>query len=105
MSSTTRKRTSKGKNLPRWTTEEIEFLEARFHMPFKAVFQEYRKAGYRRTERAVSVKYYALKKAGKTMRRDQGDGVQRVALELAATYDVVTLQAAVQIREVLERVT
>ena len=61
------KQARKTKKLTRWTNEEIEFLQARFHMPFSKVYWEYQEAGYKRTERATSVKFYALKKAaGKT---------------------------------------
>ena len=97
-------RASKGVKLKRWATEEIQFLQARFDIPFSRVFREFKKAGYKRTERASSVKFYALKKAaGETRPKNHGDGDQKTIIELAEKYDVVTLQAAVEIREVLER--
>ena len=104
MSTKKARKTKKGGKLKRWTSEEIEFLQARFRVPFKKVYREYRKAGYKRTERATSVKFYALKKAaGETRPKNHGDGDQRAAIELAEKYDVVTLQAAAEIRQVLER--
>ena len=105
MSTKKARKTKKGGKLKRWTSEEIEFLQARFRVPFKKVYREYRKAGYKRTERAVSVKFYSLKKtAGKTTAGGGGnDRVRQAALDLAARHDLATLQAAVQIREVLER--
>ena len=107
MSPTKRKRTNTSKKLNRWTAEEVGFLQARFARPFKAVFREYREAGYWRTERAVSVKYYGLKKAaGKTAARGDGDGrMRQAALDLAEKHDLATLQAARQIRVVLDRLT
>ena len=38
-----------------------------------------------------------------TRPKNHGDGDQGAAIELAAKYDVVTLQAAAEIRQVLER--
>lgn len=120
MSPTKRGGKKRDKKLPRWTPEEIEFLQARFDRPFKAVVREYQRAGYRRTERAVSVKYYGLKKeAGLTARRGRNPGgsvagrpvghqgakalpAEHAALELAAKHDLATLQAAQQVRQVLD---
>ena len=115
MTKTAKKRVT----LKRWNLEEIEFLQARFDKPFKVVFEEYRGAGFSRSNRAVSVKFYGLKKAaGKTAPRGNGVGMSIVgkvgpgldgsgswdhALELARRYDLAALEAAVEIRGVLDR--
>ena len=110
MSSTKRRKSSRGRKLARWTNPEVEYLSARFDQPFKTVYRGYTVAGFERSERAVSVKFYALKKgAGKTVPRG-GSPIGGVsagedthpALALAAQHDTVTLQAAVEIRRVLE---
>ena len=111
---------SSKKSCIRWSGEEVEFLTARFTQPFPKTLAEFRAArpgGVKRSGRAISVKYYALKRewrARTARRRGVGEegivsipsGVHTIPmpppLQLARQYEVEQLQAAVEIRGVLD---
>ena len=114
MSTAKRRGPTKGKSLPRWSSKETEFLRARLERPFIEVYEEFKTTGYKRTKRAASVKFYALKqKAGRRARGGRSAGkkvesgtavtVASAAVDLAMKHDVVTLKAALDIRRVLGR--
>ena len=102
-----------------WSPEEFAFLEARVLAPPVTTIREFRAAGFARPRREVNRMLRALEDetglGPVALMRAQGrepmpdleellpsPGPQ-VALRLAATHELPLLQAALQVREVLDR--